>query len=551
MKSKKSQTYHFVFQKINFLLLMAIAFILHACGSKESSSSSSGVNIPEDVQFVASIDFKNIMLKDADFTKSMDKDFWENMDNKEAKEVWENILKDNLDFQTKISLFGKPADKDKKQNYWALAFKVKDAAKFEESLSKLKGEDKDKPKIKSESGFKYAQSKHSLLGWKDKQVLLIVADELEEKELVEKYKSIINTSSSASLMSKNADFKAIENQGKDISFWWDGKLHNSLGNMSDVSKSSKTMEEILGAYTYSTASLSFDKGEMSLETSFHLDESKSSKYEKVLRTAIEDKVIKGIPLTNPVAMLGLAMDMRTVFDLVKDEKEIKQMDEQMKKQGLSAQDIFEMFEGDFLIAVQDLNIPEMLKGKYVPELVASIGIKNKKTYDKIFAQIEVFGLLQKKGNYYEIKSKPSYYMSEKNGVVYFAMTEQVMKNIVSGKNKMNADRQKIVQGNSLVVYMNIRDIYKQLPAEIKNEMFADPNNKYVIEQFESFYVDVAPVKDHHAKTKVVLSFTDKNKNALSILREIGEKTKPSKAIMDDNARKPATTEDSPDGMRSK
>lgn len=534
MKNKSSIIKGFLRETYVFTLagLLIFGFLLPSCSG--GGGSSNLVNIPQDASFVMNIDFKSLSDKSKDFKSIFNRDFLESMEMStsemlEMQEAYENIVNSGVDYKQKSFIFAK-ISQNKDENYFAATFMLEDPAKFEAALKKSK----EKFDIKTEGGLKYFAKDGVILGWRKKTALLYGIDnkKAEVAKLKESFEKIFKTSDAESLKAKNAEFKESLASAKDFTMWMDAQkiMNMAQEDMDEMAKESPFMAEMVKSTSSYTFEISFEKGEIVMESITHLDKSKSAKYESLLKSGIQNKLMKSLPIKVPSMMMGFAIGMKPLYEMSKDDKWMKDLDESVKTMKMTAKEVFDMLDGEIILLTKDLKTSTLIQDPQ-PEFALAIGINDKKLMDKMLSAFSNQGLIEKKGDFYEAKGLPRpIFLIEKNKALYLTMTESYKNDIIKGNGQLESKYTKLSADNSFVFFMGIKELLSQWPEEYMTpdiQSFKDN----VLPELESMESYSTTVKNHKARGKAVLKFTNKSKNSLLILTEIIEKTsKKEKAV---------------------
>ncbi|MDX2302211.1 MAG: hypothetical protein NW226_05390 [Microscillaceae bacterium] len=508
-----------------FLQLVAGVFLLFlvSCGGG-GGISSQHVQVPKDVAFVVSMDFNKLTSKAQNWQDVLDQDLLDNfqINAREAQAVLKKILQAGIDYQQKAYLFGS-LSKEENDDILGFSFLLSDPGKFEKAMT----ESKKKPEIKKLGELKYIIGNENIIGWKGKTALFLgLEQDMPEAQLLEKFNKIFNTEAANSLSTSSREFTQIDGAGYDFAFWVDQQKINALNpEMEYLEEESPVFSQLSKMNLFTTGGLSFEKGNMSIQISSHLDKNLSQQYETLLKNGINDKTIKNIPIDTPSLMLGFSLNMKTLYDLFKNESYIREGDEEFNKEfGLSMREVFEIFDGDCLLITQDIKTQTLIQNPE-PEFVLSLGIANKKNLDKILSEYVKQNNLDQRPDFYIMKGLPNpIYLFENNKTLYMTMSEKYKNDILKDKGSMGSKFAQIASDKSVLLFLNIKDLMKQIPSALtegSSELVFF--REAIAPQLEDVVMDSSPVKNHIANSKVVFNFVDKNQNALMILANIFKK----------------------------
>lgn len=502
-----------------FFALSALC-LMQACGggsAKKGGVSSAHVQIPKDVTFVVSIDVKAMKAKVKDLKNVFDEESMKSSDMSEEDRKLVLQVIESLDDEHKVYVFGKTS-KDKKGDYYAVSFLLKDPKKFEDAFGKMK----KALKIKTEGKMKLGIKDDGAIGWEDKKGLLITIDDGEEAQLNETFKKVFAGTESL----KNDDFAEMEGAGYDVGCWVDFQKAMEIGmeagyeEMMAASPLSKDAVKLVEAFTIGAK---FENGQVVVESNAHLNKDVSGKFEKMMLEGIHDKILKSIPIPAPTAMLGYSLGMSALYDYLKDDKNYMEgLEMELSTYDMKPKDIFDMLDGDIVVATGDLKISQLMSGRVAPELTVAIGINQKDKLAKLMKGLVKKGTLDDRGGGLYVggvMGEVKVFVVEKNNVLYVTMTESLKDAILKGKGGMDGEHNALAKNNSSVLYFDLQKIFKQLPANYKSS----PGFEYIEAELKEILISSTTIKEHKISGKFVLRINTKDKNALVALAEMGKK----------------------------
>jgi hypothetical protein len=522
-----------------WVFVLSVLCLIQACGgggAKKGGISAAHVKIPADVSFVVSIDVKAMKAKVKDLRNVFDE---ESMKSSEMSEEDRKIalqIVESLDDEHKVYIFGKTA-KDKKGNYVAVSFLLKDPKKFEEAFSKMK----KAPQIKTEGKIKLGVKDEGAIGWEDKKGLFMFTDNGEGNQLGETFKKIFTGTETL----KNDDFAEMEGAGYDIGGWMDFQkvmevsADTGYEEMMAATPFAKDAAKLVQAFTIGAK---FENGQMVIESNAHLNKDVSGKFEKMMLEGIHDKILKSIPISAPSAMLGYSLGMSALYDYLKDDKNFTEgLEMQLSNYDMKPKDIFDMLDGDIVLATGDLKLDKVIGGEVAPELTLAVGINQKDKLNKLMKGLVKSGALTDRGNglyvspvYGDIKA----FVLEKNNVLYVTMTEGFKDAILKGKGGMDGEHNALAKNNSSVLYLDLKKIYSQLPANYTESV---DGFEYIKAELKEILISSETIKNHKIGGKFILRLQTKDKNALLALAEMTKKINKAQ-----KERKPTKFDDVPD-----
>ncbi len=530
-------------------LLCAVTLSFANCGGKKGASGAH-VKIPQDVSFVASFDLAQIQKKAGSF-----KDLAKSEAFKALKEegmgkalklgaTIDNAL-EALDLNQKAYTFVQGTGKD---GYIGLSFMIADEAKFKKIFDKMEG---IKPSFKNEGGIQIANLAPFFpvaIGYKGKTGLILSKDmgfadngsseegntsldpdesgepkkreetkakKITDEEMKKAFLKVFNTSDKESLQVPT--YTEGEAKGYDIAFWYDiEKVQKMTGNNGGTPAMNELAKKFKGT---NSVGFKFENGEIVTESNSVLDKELVSKYGGIMSKSGNDKLASTFPIKQVTAVMGMSLGMKELFSLIKESKDgLEGMEASIRENELDVkpQDIFEMFDGNFAVAVGKINAGKLMEGKAENvELVASFGVAKQDLANKLIKKGVQKGQLKDegKGVYIAGAGDAKGYIVSKNNNLYVTSTESLKNDIVSGKGGMDVANLKDGMGG---MYFNLETIIpivfnvmnQEVPEELK--LFKDLSSS-------------APVlKGNSITSKTSLRFKS-SKNSLAMIMEMIQK----------------------------
>ncbi|HXA00606.1 MAG TPA: DUF4836 family protein, partial [Cytophagaceae bacterium] len=155
-------------KNLNNLFICLLALVVLACGKKSEQVKL----IPKDAHAVVAIDVKSMGLKTMDFKKMFSLSFLKK--EKTSKDsLAEKIKSSGIDLLQTAYVFGN-APHETSKGYYAIAFSLSDAGKFEDMLKK---ESKDMI-VAADGDLKIAakEGENSMIGWNKNTAIVIGMD---------------------------------------------------------------------------------------------------------------------------------------------------------------------------------------------------------------------------------------------------------------------------------------------------------------------------------------------------------------------------------------
>ncbi len=503
------------------LIIMTFSLVIFACGKKGGSANH--VQIPDDMHYVVSINSKSLQNKVKDIAQVFDNNFLKNVDisekdAKEMKEIGDALLKSGIDLNEKAYVFGK-IEENMDNVFVGLSFILKDAKSFETSIQKAFKKDFV---VKEESGIKFGKPKkndirESVIAWKGKTALFLM---MKKGDVMKFAKEIFATKSNKSIFTKYKEAAEMEAKNYDFGTWIDYVQVNKVikkankDRMEDIYNLPE-MDKFLEVTTSLTAGLSFENGEVKLDSEVSLDPSKSKLYESMLKSGIAQNVIKNIPIQAPQVMAGFGFALRPLYDLVKNSKSIKEEEKNTKKAiGLSNDELIDMLSGDFLIALKNLKVGDAIGGNPDPEAVVAVGVAKKDLFEKMMKNGEAFKDFTKEGDYYVYAPMPnvSVFLVFKDNGLYVVGSKSLRDAILKGSGKVDGEHLALTKNNSSLMYLDFK-FFEQLMSFIgKNKPL-----EITLKELKNLTIESSTVKNHKLTAKGSLKMTNTKDNSLLVL----------------------------------
>lgn len=515
----------------SLMVLCVAAALLVACGKKNKQSANK-VYIPKTASVAAVIDLKQISQKarnwrdvfKADFLNQYDID----IDDKEVADFQQLIEKviGTLAQDGKLTVFNGQMSKDRSKNHFVMTFSIDNVAGFEKAISADKGitivESKDK---KSRHVF---LDEKTILSWQGGAGLL-VGYEFKganiRSELESKVAELRKTKAADALENNNKEFKALIDENHDIAIWANQQeTRNFSPSVEMYSKISPTIATLVDATQYGTSYIDFLDGKIVINGKTMFDDKATEKYQKVLGVNNE-KVMKSLPIKNPLLLLSMSVSLKDIRQIMEQEKAYDKFDadalKQLEELGLTVKDVAEMLSGDLVIAIEDLQLRDLQKAK--AKLVLGIGLNKPQVLKKLLSRYVDTGLLQKKGNVYEVifpmfNLEPQLIVTD--DAVFLTATQEFKEAITSAKaSNLDKEMLKKTKESNFMLYLRPSDILSRIP----EDNFSDELLETLLPQIESVIINTLPAKKDMLEGSVSIYFKDKKTNALEQLMKLKPK----------------------------
>lgn len=527
MKISQKLLHHKLFIRA-LLPAFFLGIMLSACGGKKAAKSD--IYIPKNASVAAVIDLKKISSKASDWRDIFKTEFLDqfdiNIDDQEVERLvllTEKIIP-TISQDSKISIFNGQVSKDRSKNYFALIFSIEDVNAFEKALSADKG-----IKIMTEEDSKHVfLDEKTILSWKGASGLFAGFEfkiDNAQQVLKSKVAEIRKTTASDALETNNKEFKALLAEDHDVAIWANQQeTSNFTPAVEMYSKISPTIANLAKANQYGTSYIDFMDGKIVMNGKAFLDKKLSGKYQPILNVNNE-KVMKSLPIKDPLLLLSLSLNMEDIRKIMEEEQAYDKFDGEalvgLALIGLNVKDIAEMLSGDIVVAIEDLQLRDLQKPDV--QLVLGIGLNRKEVLIKILSKYVESGLLVQKDNVYELKTSifgvsPQLILTD--DAVFLTATKSFMEAIVSSKSTiLNKEMKEKAQSSNFLVFLRPDQIINKVP----KENFSDELFEALFPKIESVIINTLPAKKDLLEGNVTINFKDKSKNALEQLMSVSQK----------------------------
>jgi hypothetical protein len=352
------------------------------------------------------------------------------------------------------------------------------------------------------------------------------AKPMSEDEFKKTFLQVFNTSAAESL--QEPAFIASESAGYDASIWYDINAIQKLqkagmeAEIERMTRSYPLLKELMNMKGTAYMGIKFEKGEAIMEVASHMDKDKAKKWGGLMKTGGE-KLARTVPIDKPTGYFSMSLDMNNIFNMLKDDKKaMEEMEITTSEYDMKPKDIFDMFDGNFVVAVGNFDVNKVFRGSMSSlEVVVGIGLNKKDNMKKILKKAVSDKLLTDKGNgVYQMKSygddDEAGFVIEKNNAIYVTPAVKTKDALVSGKGGLDASK---ISGNVYTMYVDMQRIFNSLPErEKKNNKEA----KVILDKLKDMTVTMTPFKNEIATGKMVVRFND-SKNALLIISDMVQK----------------------------
>jgi hypothetical protein len=503
--------------------LGTLSLLMSACGGGKNAPEHTKL-IPKDAAIVARLDVKQLTGKTIALDKLASKENLKEMgaSDKEAEKASQNIKKfldSGIDFLNKVYIFSNDVDM-KRGSSVGIAFAIDN----EEKLTKFIKDDatwkdlKDakKPEFKEEGKIKFAIfEKNAVMAWQGKMGVLVVKDEVTTADA----KKLFEMKSDETLVSSNESFKDAAGKGYDASVWMNIEKLSANNAQASVALG---MAGLSNQGTAMNLGFTFEKGKIVVDADYTGNEELNKLSDKIANDNVKSSALKNIPIENADAGMSFSLNLEGLVSVLKEKGFLSAVEGNIQKSGVTIDDITKALSGDFVAVVGKVNFDS--KGKQMPEFVVSIGIKDKKAFEKVVDALnskQARGALTKKDNVYEAPEGMGFLVI-KDDAAYVTMTASIKEGINKGDSKLKGDFKEKSSKFASVMYVGkgISDSWVA-SKEYQNSGFGKVYGKNF--PFEGGIMKANKMKNKKSQTEIEIWMTDKNQNSLLVLIDMAKK----------------------------
>jgi hypothetical protein len=288
---------------IGILLVGGIAFFIYKIRSHTSDSHLSV--IPKNAAAVFKIDIKKLAVK-ADPMKLMDQPGFKNPGTGTFSELISNPFETGIDPIENIYGF---ISKEGDHQVAALVFNVDDASKLQDFVNKLHIGSND---IVNESGIYFSEiSETKCIAWNDDAGIMIATNSGEAKVDAKKYLEQTKENSIAA----NTDYKTFADKTFDMGLFFNNK------ELSQLSESTNSLTSLGLTDGHGELLLNFENDKIS--ATYNNFSSTTNSTSILKSTGPNAKQFDAISTSPPLLYLGLSLDMKTLFSVLKSDPSMK------------------------------------------------------------------------------------------------------------------------------------------------------------------------------------------------------------------------------------
>jgi hypothetical protein len=375
--------------------------------------------------------------------------------------------------------------------------------------------DVKKPEFKEEGKIKFAVfEKDAVLAWQGKVGVFYTKKGVSTADV----KKLFELKDNETLIGSNESFKEAAGQSYDATVWF------NIEKLSASNAQAAMVMGVTGVNNKGTAfalGFTFEKGKILVNADYTGNEEINKLNDKIANESVKGGILKNIPIDKTSAGFSFSLNLEGLFGYLKEKGLLGEVEGSLKELGLTADDITKAISGDVFGVVGKVNFDG--KSNDVPEFVISIGLKDKKAFEKVLDAVnsKQRGALSKKDNVYEIAGGMGF-LVVKDDAAYITMNAGIKEGINKGDSKLKGELKEQATKNASVVYAdkNLSDAWVSSKAYKETSFGKVFGDKF---PFEGGIAKIGKMKNKRAKTEIEISMRDKGQNSLLVLIEMGKK----------------------------
>ena len=532
--------------KIMFGLLMTI--IIFSCNKIPNHAKY----IPKNALGVFAVDMDKLtkkliwnVLTGSEIFDEMQKD----VKNEESKKAMKDFSNIGIDPTSTMYIFYTGNMQD--ENHPCLVAAMKDAGKFESFISK------NYPALKIEDNKNYKScvvEDKFLLSWNKEAAIATMinnrfsyeiidsntAVQTSKPEVGEKDKNYLKeifSLSSDNAITSISNFKKLQKEGHDFSFWVN---YEELYKQNKDLSSSEVKAFIKEDYFRDAAlacGFDFEKGAIDMTMDYFFSKELAAIYKKYSNENVDESLIKSIPSKDIDILVAYNLKPKMIEDFLKEFKLDGLANLGLVAMGTSMESIISSFKGDMVMALTDMKAKpkdstqnQLMYSSDFPDydLTFAMSIDDLSNFQKLLDKGIKQSLVVKNGNMYTMANGgEGAMMFDKTKLVYSNKTNSAqlfMEGKGNAKEGVPAEAWKNIVGNPISMYADMKKLLELIPIEPSNE-----DEKKLLAEVKSMFTFAqiygGKMKGNANHLEGNLFFTDKNENAMIQLINIGIKVK--------------------------
>lgn len=515
------KSYNVLGKTLSIIWIGVLSVLVTACGGGSKAPEHTKL-IPKEAVMVLRLDIKQLTSKTIALDKLASKENLKEMgaSDKEAEksaELIKKFLDSGIDFLNKVYVFTDKLDVAKQGGTVGVVMAIDN----EEKLVKFVKDDaawKDtkKPEFKEEDKIKMAifEGNKGILAWKGKVGVLLVKDGVGTADA----KKLFSLKDNETLLGANESFKDATTKAYDASVWIDVEKASADNMQATMAMG---MAGVSNKGTAFNLGFTFEKGKIVVDGDYTGNEEINKLNDKIANESVKGSVLKNIPIEEASVGFSFSLNLEGLFAYLKEKSLLEQVEKSLKELNLTSDDIAKALSGDVVGVMGKVNFDG--KRNEMPEFVISLGIKDKKAFEKMIEAVsgKQKGFLSKKDNVYEAMGGMGFLVM-KDDAAYITLTPSLKDGINKGESKLKGEFKEQASKYASVVYTNKSLVDSYIASKIyKKSAFGQVyGDKFPV---EGGIIKVQKMKNKKSQTEIQVTMQDKSQNALLVLIEMAKK----------------------------
>ena len=518
------KTYNAFFTKPTLTLVTALfTLLLSACGGGKKAPEHTKL-IPKTAVVVARLDVKQLTSKTISLDKLASEENLQQMgaskkESEKASKTIKKFLDSGIDFLNNIYIFSD--DIEGRSESFGVAFALDNDDKFTKFIKDeafwKEADGTKKPEFKEEGKIKFAifDDKKSIIAWQGKTGVVVSKKNNSTADL----KKLFEMKEGETLLS-NANFKEFTSKAYDASVWLDFEKISGLGGVEATVAMGAA--GVNNKDTYLAFGLTFDKGKINIDADYMGNEEISKLNDKIANSSISSDITKNIPIADPTTGFSFSINLDGLLKYAQEKGFLGEVEQNLKQLGIKSEDLAKALTGDGFGVTSRINFDA--KRRDIPvDFVVSLGVKDKKAFEGLMDKLnESTGkALTKEGDVYTAPLGMGYLVL-KDKAAYITLDNKLKDGIKGGKSELKGELKDNAGKYASVIYVG-KGFFDALVSSknYKREAFGKAFGKEF--PVESLTFKSEKMKNKKSKTELTILMSDKNKNSLLTLIDLGKK----------------------------
>ncbi|MDP5168697.1 MAG: DUF4836 family protein, partial [Bacteroidia bacterium] len=315
---------------------------------------------------------------------------------------------------------------------------------------------------------------YGLIVWTDDRALLLQKTSLfgDSEDLLEEALATFEHGCEDKLIDASHEFQDLLKQQHDAAMFLDYEKIAPLAGLLNPMVAQAGLKDAQMAM-----GLDFKDGETNLDMTLFYGKD-GSRYADVMDSDFDQDIMNGICSPLPIAFMSVAMEMDNLYDLLDETGLAKEMEQELKSEGIELQDLMEALSGDAGVVLNRLELNTKNSYSYSkepsPSFVGSLGIEDREEVEKALDAIVSHQGLSKRGNVYTIDKSEIVLILEEDRLLVSNMTHAEALLAEEGMSDLPANLAKLARNYPTVMAIDMEHISEDLKEHLSKEL---PRNK--------------------------------------------------------------------------